>query len=110
MKIKDASWIIPLLQAAADGKTLQYRVNDGEWADISPNSHISFLNLTETYRIKPDSIRFRNYLWHHMEEIEGPVVLAVTEEDNSSSPRENWTGFIRWLGDWQEVEVGQLNG
>ena len=110
MKLQDVHWILPLLQAVEKGKTLQYAVSGGEWVDVHPQSFISFISSSDGYRIKPDSIRFRNYLWHSRGDGRKPRVLTVTEEDNKTEPREKWKGFIRWLGDWQEVEVGQLNG
>ena len=51
MTKKDAHLFLPLVQALADGKTLQYKDITGEWID--------FLNVTlagepQHYRIKPE--------------------------------------------------------
>lgn len=87
-----------LIKAWADGAEIQIKVN-GVWSDI-PNPVWS----ADVYRIKPKTIRYRNFLWRSV--TAGKSALSVTTyEENQQEPRCNWSGFIRWVGDWQEVEV-----
>ena len=49
-------------------------------------------------------IKYRNFLWvptfgKHT------VVCVCTYEEDVREPRENWKGFVRWLGDWEEVVI-----
>lgn len=58
------------------------------------------------YRIKPKTIKYRNYLWRSTTyKGAAEVVRVCSYKDNTEDPRENWAGFIKWLTDWQEVEV-----
>lgn len=42
---------LPLVQALADGKTIQWRSSTGEWLDLE---HVSLGDLPERYRVKPE--------------------------------------------------------
>lgn len=53
MKLSQASQYLPLIQAAAQGKTIQI-FSFGEWDDLNPE-HDSFFNVgVGRYRIKPE--------------------------------------------------------
>ncbi len=62
---------------------------------LSPNDNWIDLNDGYEYRIKPKTktVRFRNYLT-----LAGNVYTTLYNCSNDS-------GFKKWLGDWQEVEV-----
>ena len=66
---------------------LQYKTQQGEWRDVIDGYE---------YRIKPkiNTIRFRN--WYHTN---GRVYAS------HSQCEENGPDFVKWLGDWQEVDV-----
>ena len=66
---------------------LQYKTQQGDWRDVIDGYE---------YRIKPKikTIRFRN--WYHTN---GRVYAS------HSQCEENGPDFVKWLGDWQEVEV-----
>jgi hypothetical protein len=52
MNKDNAKDFLPLVQALADGKTLQKKTCDG-WVDL-PGNAITFSNYPESYRIKPE--------------------------------------------------------
>ena len=66
---------------------LQYKTQQGYWRDVIDGYE---------YRIKPKTkiVRFRN--WYHTN---GRVYAS------HSQCEENGPDFVKWLGDWQEVEV-----
>lgn len=82
-----------LIKAWADGATIQWRnTYNPDWADITYPSW-NTENWVE-YRIKPKTIKYRLYLNRY-----GRVTAwGNTTQDPTYS-------FIKWLGDWQEVEV-----
>lgn len=91
-----------LIKAWADGAEIQVRVMAIEpyWRNVpKPNWDDSCI-----YRIKPKTIRYRNFLWQSALTNALIVSITTTEEDQRE-PRSRWIGFIKWLGDWQEVEV-----
>lgn len=61
--------MLPLMQAFAEGKTLQYRVNEvnNEWKDIN---NPAFNDLSSEYRIKPEPkyrpFRTNEECWNEM--------------------------------------------
>jgi hypothetical protein len=52
MTAENAKDFLPLVQALADGKTIQNKTCDG-WVDL-PGNAIAFSNYPESYRIKPE--------------------------------------------------------
>lgn len=94
-----------LIKAWADGAEIQYKPGGkgGNWLD---DEHPTWYSCIE-YRIKPKTIKYRNFLWSP-EFAWSPnkrVVCVCSEQEHLEQPRTDWTGFIKWLGDWQEVEV-----
>jgi hypothetical protein len=91
-----------VIKAWADGHAVQYMNSDGKWYDIAVQSPV--WHPGSAYRIKPVIVKFRTFLWCSHTSSK-PVVSVVDERAQSYEPRESWQGFIRWIGDWQEVEV-----
>jgi hypothetical protein len=88
-----------LIKAWADGADIQQRYDSGEeWQAIG-----QFPSWAENfdYRIKPKTVRYRLYVWKNKMDEFSVEALNNTEEYEP----EVSIGFIRWLGDWQEVEV-----
>ena len=89
-----------LIKAWADGAEIQVFIKDGlhgesYWRDIlNPNWD------GKTYRIKPKALKYRNYLWKNPWN-NNQYYIGITREENKKYS----TNFIKWLGDWQEVEV-----
>ena len=56
---KDIDKVMPILQALAEGKTIQFAVNGDSWIDIDDNEEGLFLDTLiatpQRYRIKPKS-------------------------------------------------------
>lgn len=51
MSKSDAKDYLPLVQALAEGKTIQVKNNNGEWVD---RAYLHFNLAAERYRIKPE--------------------------------------------------------
>ena len=62
---------------------LQYKTQQGDWRDVDDGYE---------YRIKPKTriVRFRNWL---------------SKDGNIYAATEDWGQDLKWLGDWQEVEI-----
>lgn len=105
MKLQDAEWIIPLLQAHLEGKTIQ--VWDRSvlgWRDVQNVSNVAFHLARNSYRIKPPTILTKRFLW---KAFGGTVTVSIVDyQAEQVESREGWSGFIRWIDtEWQEVEV-----
>jgi hypothetical protein len=88
-----------LIKAWADGADIQQRYDAvKEWQPID-----QFPSWAENfeYRIKPNTVKYRLYLWeNNMEEFSVEALNSTEDYAPEAS-----VGFVRWLGDWQEVEV-----
>jgi hypothetical protein len=88
-----------LIKAWADGAEIQCRKHNSDWADIVGGSP-SWFHEWE-YRIKPKTIKYRLALiqgWDY------PWVNAAMSKAEAAN-MEDTSSFVRWLSDWQEVEV-----
>ena len=88
-----------LIKAWADGAEIQVKDSGARWLDMSKPTWREW----NTYRIKPKTIKYRTYLWQDKWGHGG--VYTCTYEENQSKDFEYSPTFIKWLGDWQEVEV-----
>lgn len=58
MTKQEAKELLPIIQAFAEGKTIQYcRNKDGiqQWVDVPSDETVNFSDYTSKYRIKPES-------------------------------------------------------
>ena len=53
MTREEAKELLPIIQAFADGKVIQFRCKTGEWLDII-NNEFDFILSPDDYRIKPE--------------------------------------------------------
>ena len=53
MTREEAKELLPIIQAFAEGKTIQFRCKTGEWLDII-NNEFDFILSPDDYRIKPE--------------------------------------------------------
>ena len=53
MTREEAKELLPIIQAFAEGKIIQYKNFLGEWTDIKENEGLSFICPPSDYRIKP---------------------------------------------------------
>ena len=52
MTREEAKELLPIIQAFAEGKVIQYRNNSNEWIDIGKNDNVGFTRVSLDYRIK----------------------------------------------------------
>lgn len=84
-----------LIKAWADGAEIQILTDKRGWRDCpSPTWY------GDEYRIKPKTIKFRNAL---MTSPQGILHVSVFNREPSTMEKGIW--FVKWLGDWQEVEL-----
>ena len=89
-----------LIHALADGLAVEYRLIGG--ADWDAVRDFSLFDETGyEFRLKPKIIRFRLYLLV-TDEISA---VSVVHTNCFSAEVESCANFVRWLGDWQEVEA-----
>lgn len=103
MNASNAKDYLPLVQALAEGKTIQRFSNGDGWEDVrSP----SFENPAKLYRIKPEPKKG----WHRVAllNFEGAGVKAVIADTEAlESAIAESTSFIEWLTDRIEYELPQ---
>ena len=54
MTREEAKELLPIIQAYAEGKTIQYRNVVCEWEDVTIEEDLSFADNPSEYRIKPE--------------------------------------------------------
>lgn len=98
-----------LIKAWADNPQLelQFRGHGCQsncWYNMSPSA--PDWSVSEV-RIKPKTIKYRNFLWEPQCSLTPgkKIVCVCSEQEHQYEPREKWQGFVKWLGDWQEVVV-----
>lgn len=57
MDKNQAKALLPIIQAFAEGKTIQYNSEKGnpQWIDVQPNERVDFSQHPSKYRIKPET-------------------------------------------------------
>lgn len=67
MNRQQAKELLPIIQAFAEGKTIQYNSEKGnpQWIDVQPNEKVDFSQHPSRYRIKPAQ-KYRSF--HNAEE------------------------------------------
>lgn len=53
MTREQAKELLPIIQAFAEGKKIQYRNLSDEWIDIKEIEEVNFISFPSNYRIKP---------------------------------------------------------
>lgn len=70
MTREQAKNMLPIIQAFAEGKTIQYRNAECEWEDIPIGVNLSFADTPSEYRIKPElkyrPFESRDECWNEM--------------------------------------------
>lgn len=84
---------------ASDDAVLQYRDHRGSWRD-HPSLFSAPLCEYYDFRIKPKTLRYRVALLG----LTTPYTNTADSTHQECGFAER-SDFIRWLGDWQEVEV-----
>lgn len=81
----NAKDFLPLVQALADGKTIQYKNHLGEWSDVPD---VVFTAAISRYRIKPEPIE----RWG----VANENGRFVTTYDDESQAKHRVAGLARW--------------
>lgn len=55
MTREEVKELLPIIQAYAAGKEIQYRTYPDKWVDIEENEGLIFISPSSDYRIKPES-------------------------------------------------------
>lgn len=87
-----------LIKQWADGAEIQVRRANGEWCNCTP---LWSTDPNVEYRIKPQTIKYRQYLVRY----DGGNIGVNTVMDWEGYQPQMHYRFLKWLGDWQEVEV-----
>lgn len=103
MKLSDASWVIPLLQAAERGETIQVGCA-GHWTDMGVEGCWSFDGSQSDYRIKPKPLRYRLYKYNSSNYSAFPCIVSENQPNLIRGCEENVKGgMITWLTPWLDV-------
>ena len=54
MTREEAKELLPIIQAWAKGKEIQFKACSGKWIDVEENEGLSFVYSSSDYRIKPE--------------------------------------------------------
>lgn len=54
MTREQAKELLPIIQAFAEGKTIQYKNSEGDWEDAAFEENLTFIDAPSKYRIKPE--------------------------------------------------------
>jgi hypothetical protein len=90
-----------LIKAWADGAKIQILNNDGQWKDVTDPAWLDYM----IYRIKPKTIKYRLYIYRRSDWISPMRSVHICTDPTATFSYESSSTFIKWLGDWQEVEV-----
>lgn len=88
-----------LICAWANGEIIETLSCDNIWVVVAKPSW----DYTSKYRIQKPCIIYRKFLWKTQF---GKITLCVcTADENQNEPRDKWSGFIKWIGGWEEVLI-----
>jgi len=101
MNKENAHLYLPLVQALADGKTIQFKCLlmetipynfDFKWKDIACNSEFKWTNAPDHYRIKPEPRTWEIYVGPSGEIIAG--IIGITQINDNEITHENPIVFL----------------
>lgn len=97
MSQNNYDYMIEILVALKDGKTIQFQNMDGVWYDVEIENYVPNFE-TDEYRIKPD---IKSYRIAIMTEKDNRVPIIVyskeLEDEVQTDPR-----FVCWHTDWMD--------
>lgn len=105
MNRDQAKQLLPIIQAFAEGKTVQWFNDLGDWKNLK---EASFHLPPDRYRIKPETIKIehRRFIHKHPSKDVFSVICVNTKAEVIEV--ETWPTFVRWIDpDWitEEVEI-----
>ena len=100
--------LLPIIQAFAEGKKIQYRNHSDEWIDIKENEELSFICHPSDYRIKPEPkyrpFKSQEECWNEMlkhqpfgwvkDEYKYVHIVCVHKNEIEFSPDEDDNGIL----------------
>lgn len=98
-----AKQLLPIIQALADGKKIQfYQEATGQWKD---SNNPAFTFAPNHYRIKPETIKIehRRFLYKY-----SAYLICICSSKEEAKSIINNPNFVRWIdSDWitEEVEI-----
>lgn len=102
MNAEELKRMAAVMLAAAEGKEIQFRNQRGSCWCSCTNPVWDW--YAYDYRVKPIAIKYRVAVLRFPGS-SGPTPHVCTYLDDQSDPREKWSSFVKWAGDWHEVEV-----
>lgn len=103
MKAEELKRMAAVMLAAAEGKEIQCRAKGLSEAWVGA-LYPTWNWYAYDYRVKPTVIKYRVALLKSPRE-DVPTPYAFTYAENECDSPEKWEGFVKWAGDWKEVEV-----
>jgi len=91
MNASNAKDYLPLVQALAEGKTIEFLNSNAQWEDCE---YPSFNQMPVRYRIKPEPKKG----WYRVVLFKNGTTTAE-DEDQEKRWSENNPNFVRWLTD-----------
>lgn len=108
MNRDQAKQLLPIIQAFADGKKIQfYQETTEQWEDVQKPA---FSFAPSRYRIKPnkETVTYRIGIYRSKSDKKPYVIAAMSVADVREI--ESWDDFIRWIDpDWITEEVENKN-
>lgn len=95
--------LLPVIQAYVEGKPIQFKYADDDWADLSEDSapySPAFDSPRVHWRVKSKTKKFRVALLHNSN-----MYYTTTQDENEISAADTNSHFVKWLTDWIEYEV-----
>ena len=89
------------IDAQKAGKAIQARVIGSKFWTVQSSWDFEIPNAE--FRIKPEMLRYRVGLFINLDD--APYTGTVDSEEEATDEEKNKDCFVRWLGDWQEVEA-----
>lgn len=103
MTKEEAKRFAEVLLAYSRGEPVQTRIK-GAW--VTCKSGLDFDSYSSYYRLPPPTLSYRNWLYKDRNCSKVGVVFETRPEVFDCDSFARVTGcFVRWLGDWQEVEL-----
>ena len=91
-----------VIKAWADGKPIERRFMSDKWSEIIGPGTPPFNDDRNEWRIKPETVKYRRYLWQTSTGLRVGICMDATTVAALSAT----SSFIRWIDtEWQEEIV-----
>lgn len=104
MTREEAKELLPIIQAFAEGKVVQYRDNSNKWLDIGKNANVGFTRDPLDYRIKPEPkyspFKSQEECWNEM--LKHNPFGWVKSKDKGYF---HLIGLVQWASELEDVMI-----